>query len=54
MIIKDNGQSWDEVYDRATWRRIRNRASTPHKNGNKMKRENKINLGRMSFIISGL
>ena len=37
--IKEKGLSADEVYDRATWRRM---SSTPHKSENKIKRKKKI------------
>ncbi len=38
--IKEKRLSVDEVYDRATWRRIVicHRTSTPHKSGNNMKK----------------
>ena len=35
--IKEKGLLVDDMYDRATWRRT----STPHKSGNKMKKEKK-------------
>ena len=37
--IKEKGLSADAVYDRATWRRICHRTSTPHESGNKTKRK---------------
>ena len=41
--IKEKRLSADDVYDRATWRRmspfIVHRTSTPHKSGNKMKKK---------------
>ena len=43
--IKEKGMSADDVYDRATWRRICHRTSTPHKSGNKMKEGKKIKEG---------
>ena len=39
--IKEKGLSADDGYDRATWRRMSYRASTPHISWNRMK-EKKI------------
>ena len=41
--IKENGLSGEEMYHRATWRRICHRTSTPHKSVNKMNRKNTKN-----------
>ena len=54
--IKENGQSADDVYHRATLRHIYHRTSTLHKSGNKMKEKNKkicvyIHKWKLDFAI---
>ena len=49
--IKEKGLSADDVYDRATWRRMSYRTSTPHKSGSTMKKKKKFgNSGRVVLI----
>ena len=51
--IIEKGLSADDVYDRATWRRMS--TSTPHKSGNKMKekKNKKKKKSLMSFDVPG-
>ena len=44
--IKEKGLSGEEVYDRATWRRVSSYID-PHKSGNKMKRKMLLSIQRV-------
>ena len=52
--IKENGMSADDVYDRATWRRMPSYIATPHKSGNKMKEKKRKNSRPTHGIVSNM
>ena len=55
--IKEKGLSADEVYDRATWRRMschRTSSSTPHKSGHKMKEKKTFSLHLHTSLLNAI
>ena len=48
--IKEKGLSADDLYDRATWRRMLSYVA-PHTNGNKMKRKMKNCLSNLILLL---
>ena len=51
---KEKGLSADDVYDRATSRRMSSYIATPHKSGNKMKEKKRKNSRPTQVIVSNM